>query len=172
MKTFSNEEIAKVFFEVAALYGMRNETFKARAYETVAQGVLSSTRPIIELYRKEGRSGLKRIAGVGEGLAGHLEQLLRTGRLRRYEQLKRQVPVEIAELVSVEGVGPKTVRTLWEELGVRNVADLERAARRHEIRKLYRFGKKSERNILEALSRRRRRDANGTSSRLRPVRMR
>jgi DNA polymerase (family 10) len=151
MKLLSNQEIAHVLFEVATLYEMRNETYKARAYEHVAFGVQSFTRPIIELYGEEGREGLKKVSGVGEGIARHLEQLIKTGHLKRYDQLKKKVPVNISELVSVEGVGPKTVRVLWEQLGIRNVEDLEKAARTHQIRKLPHFGEKSEEKILRGI---------------------
>jgi DNA polymerase (family 10) len=151
MKLLSNQEIAHVLFEVATLYEMRDETYKARAYEHVAFGVQSFNRPVIELYAEEGRNGLKKISGVGEGIARHLEQLIQTGHLKRYDQLKKKVPVNIGELVAVEGVGPKTVRVLWEQLGIRNLEDLEKAARTHQIRKLPHFGEKSEEKILRGI---------------------
>jgi DNA polymerase (family 10) len=152
MKLLSNQEIAQVLFEVATLYEMRDETYKARAYEHVAFGVQSFTRPIIELYREEGREGLKKVSGVGEGIARHLEQLIKTGRLKRYDQLKKKVPVNIGELAAVEGVGPKTIRVLWEKLEVRNLDDLEKAAQEHRIRDLPHFGAKSEEKILKGIA--------------------
>jgi DNA polymerase (family 10) len=75
-----------------------------------------------------------------------------TGRLQYYDALKKKMPVDITGLTAIEGLGPKNVKVLYEALGVETVADLERAARAHEIRKLPRFGPKSEEKILRGIA--------------------
>ncbi len=147
----SNQEIAKILFELAALYDMKGVLFKPAAYEKAAAAIESHAEPVAEVYKKEGIAGLDKIPGVGKGIAGHIEELLKTGHFREYERMKKKMPVDIAELAAVEGVGPAMIRTLWEKLRVRTLRDLERAARQGKIRALARFGKKSEEKILQGI---------------------
>src|SRR5262249_34205637 len=78
--------------------------------------------------------------------------LITTGRCELRERHHAKMPVDIAALTTVEGIGPKAVKILWERLGVRTVADLEAAARAGKIRDLARFGAKCEDRILKALA--------------------
>ena len=102
----SNQDIAKILNEMAAFYEMQNIEFKPRAYEKAAMGVTDLDEEVSERYRQEGFKGLTRIPGVGHGIAEHIEELLKTGRLLKYEALKKKIPVNLSELMSVESVGP------------------------------------------------------------------
>jgi len=146
-----NQEIAKILQEMAILYEMEGVEFKPRAYERAALGVESTGEDIGELYKKGGTGALKKIPGVGEGIAQHLKEFFEKGHFREYERLKKKNPVNITELAAVEGVGPKMVKALWEKLRIRTLADLEKAARAGKIRKLPRFGEKSEQKILKGI---------------------
>jgi len=88
---------------------------------------------------------------VGSGIAEKIEELIKTGRLRYYERLKKKMPVDIDELTAIEGVGPKMVMKLYKHLGIRNLKDLEKAAKIGKIRQLEDFGEKSEQNILQGI---------------------
>ncbi|MBI2640284.1 MAG: DNA polymerase/3'-5' exonuclease PolX [Candidatus Sungbacteria bacterium] len=147
----TNQEIAKVLFEMAALYEMEGVLFKPRAYEKAALGVEALDMEAEEIYKKGGVKSLEEISGVGKGIAYHIEALLKKGSFAEYERLKKKIPVNISELTAVEGVGPKMIKTLWQKLRVRNLADLEKAARVGKVKKLQHFGEKSERKILRGI---------------------
>jgi DNA polymerase (family 10) len=74
-----------------------------------------------------------------------------TGKIKHYEELKKKFPVDINGLISVEGIGPKTVKTLYRELDIKDINDLEKSAKEHKIASLFGFGEKTEKNILESI---------------------
>lgn len=147
----TNKEIVKILYEMAALYEMEDVQFKPRAYEKAALGIEALDEEVKEIYKRGGIKALEEIPGVGRGIAFHLETLLKKGRFPEYERLKKKIPANISELMQIEGVGPKMIKTLWEKLRIRDLADLERAVRAGEIRKLERFGEKSEQKILKGI---------------------
>lgn len=147
----TNNEISKVLYEMSALYEMEGVQFKPRAYEKAALGVEALNKEVKEIYKTGGIKALEEISGVGKGIAFHIERLLKKGSFAEYERLKEKTPVNISELTSVEGVGPKMVKTLWQKLKIRNLADLEKAAAAGKIRKLEHFGEKSEEKILKGI---------------------
>ena len=125
--------------------------FKPRAYEKAALGVEALDKEVKEIYKEGGRDALKKIPGVGEGIAFHIELLLKKGNFPEYQRLKKKTPVNISELSAVEGVGPKMIKILYQKLKVKNLKDLERVARAGKIRKLEHFGQKSEEKILKGI---------------------
>jgi DNA polymerase (family 10) len=151
MKHLSNQRIAKTLYEMAALYEMQGVQFKPRAYEKAALNIESLSEGVADLYKRGGFGALKTIPGVGAGIAKHIEELLTTGHFKEYEALKRTLPVKIVELTAVEGVGPQTIKTLWKELEIKDLDDLEKAAREGKIRTLPGFGERSEQKILKSL---------------------
>jgi DNA polymerase (family 10) len=147
----TNREIAKVLYEMSALYEMEGVQFKPRAYEKAALGIEALDEEVKEIYKRGGIKALEDIPGVGKGIAFHIEELLKSGHFAEYNRLKKKVPVNISELTQIEGVGPKMVKVLWEKLQICNLDDLEKAARAGKIRKLERFGEKSEQKILKGI---------------------
>lgn len=147
----TNLEIAKIFREMAALYEMKEIQFKPRAYERVARSLESLGKSATDIYREGGLSALEKIPGVGRGIALHIEELLKTGKLKIYKKLKKSIPVDLDELLSIEGVGPKTVQILYKKLKIKNISDLESAALSGKIAKLPHFGAQSQEKILKGL---------------------
>ncbi len=147
----TNKELSKILYEMSALYEIEGVEFKPRAYERAALGIEALSEEVKEIYRRGGIKALEEIPGVGRGIAYHIEMLLGRGSFPEYEKLKKKTPVNISELTAVEGVGPKMVKTLWEKLKIRNLADLEKAARAEKIRRLEHFGEKSEQKILKGI---------------------
>ncbi len=146
-----NQELAKVFNQIAILLEMKGIAFKPQAYERVALELEALSEDVFAIYQREGIVGLKRISGVGEGIAKGIEEYLRTGKIRFYEDLKKKMPVNLEELTAVEGIGPKTIKVLYQKLKVKDLQDLERVARAGKIRSLENFGEKSELNILQSI---------------------
>ena len=147
-----NQEIAKIFYEIANYLDMDEVAFKPYAYRRAAMGLESTEEDIEEIYKRGGIKALKEIPGVGEGIAKGIEEYLKTGKIRFLEQYKKHIPINLEELISVEGMGPRKAKILYQKLGIRNLKDLEKAAKSHKIAPLFGFGEKSEKNILEGLA--------------------
>ncbi|MEK6562725.1 MAG: DNA polymerase/3'-5' exonuclease PolX [Candidatus Binatota bacterium] len=146
-----NTELAQIFREVALYLEMKEEPFKPRAYEKVAYSLKALEEPVGEIYRRGGVKALRAIPGVGQAIAEKIEEVIRTGRLRYYEELKKEVPVDVRGLTAIEGIGPKSVKLLYEKLAIKTAADLEKAARAGKIRGLPHFGEKMEQKILKGI---------------------
>ena len=147
----SNAEVAKVLREIGEYLEMQGVAFKPRAYEKAADAVAGSGEQVSEIYEKGGLKTLEEIPGVGASIAEKIEELLKTGRLKYYEELKKKTPVDLGNLVQIEGLGPKNIKKLYENLKIKNLDDLEKAARAGKIRRLESFGEKSEERILKGI---------------------
>ncbi len=146
-----NAEIADLFDRMAALLEIQGANpFRVRAYRNAAQTLDSLPRSVGDMLAEE--EDLSRLPGIGKDLAGKISEFIDTGHFPALEEVEKEVPVGLIDLTRLPGLGPKRVKVLHEELGIRDLADLERAATKHRIRELTGFGAKTERRILEALS--------------------
>ena len=151
MKFTNNQELANIFYEIAYFLEMEGVPFKPYAYEKAAIILENLEEDIKDIYQKRGFKGVKAIPGIGESIAKKIEEYLKTGKVKYYEEFKKRYPVDIEELTSIEGVGPKMVKVLYEELGITNLKELEKAAKQGKIRELPGFGEKTEQNILQGI---------------------
>ncbi len=147
-----NQEIANIFYEIADFLEMEGVQFKPYAYQKAAITLETLEREVGDIYKEGGREALLKIPGIGQSLAEKIEEYLKTGKIKYYEELKKKTPVNMEELVQVEGLGPKKVKVLYQKLGIRNLKDLEKAAKAHKIASLFGFGEKTEKNILEGIA--------------------
>jgi len=147
----SNEHISKILREIAVYLEMQNVPFKPRAYEKAAIAVADLSEDINDMHKKGGIKAIEEIEGIGASIAEKIEEIIKTGHLKYYDQLKKKTPVDVSFLMSVEGLGPKKIKKLYQELKITNVEELERAARGGKIRNLENFGEKTEENILKSL---------------------
>ncbi|MDP7623124.1 MAG: helix-hairpin-helix domain-containing protein, partial [Candidatus Woesearchaeota archaeon] len=144
-----NFEVSELLRNIAQLLEIKNEiVFKIRAYEKAALVIENLEEDITDIWKK-GR--LRDIPGVGEALTEKISEFLDTGKLGYYEELKNEVPVKIEELGKVPGLGPKTIMKLYKELDVKNIKDLERAAKQRKIEKIEGLGIVVEENILKSI---------------------
>jgi len=147
-----NAEVARLFREIAELLELQGANpFRVRAYQTAARTVEELPQSVEELVR-EGRSQLTELPGIGEDLADKIEMIVRTGRLPALRRLERQVPKGLVQLLRLRGLGPQRARALHRALGVRSLAQLEKACRSGRVRELPGFGAKTEANILHELA--------------------
>jgi DNA polymerase (family 10) len=151
MSDLSNHEIAAALREIGERLAMKNIPFKPRAYEKAAEVVDGLDEEIRTVYQKGGRKALEAVPGVGISIANSIEELLATGKIAYLEELRRKTAVDIAGLSRIEGLGPKSIKKLYDALDVRNIDDLERAAKEGKIAKLEGFGAKKEQNILQGI---------------------
>ena len=148
----ANSELAKIFSHSALYLSMQEESsFRSRAYERAALTIEALAEDVKDIYEREGRKGLDAIPGVGKSISEKIEEYLSTGKVSFYDELKKKTPVDIDELTSIEGVGPKMVGDLYKHLKIKNLKDLEKAAKAGKIQKLENFGEKTEQNILQGL---------------------
>jgi len=144
-----NAHVARILYEVADLLELDGVAFKPRAYRRAAQSIEGLATPIEALVE----SGEHReIPGVGEAIAEKIAEIVETDRLRYHDELKSRLPIDLYALTRIEGVGPKTAKRLYDELGIRDRVDLERAARDGQIRAVKGLGARTEEKILRGLA--------------------
>lgn len=147
----TNRAVARILYEIGEYLEMQDVPFKPRAYQKAAGVIEGLEEELSEVYKRDGLKALESIPGVGLSIAEKIEELIKTGHLKYYEGLKRKTPVDLEALRKIEGLGPKSIKKLHQKLGVKNLADLERAARGGKIGELEGFGKKSEENVLKGI---------------------
>jgi DNA polymerase (family X) len=143
-----NLKIAKIFLEMAEFYTMKNDRFRPRAYEKAARLIEGMEEDLKDIYENGGVKFLTQVPGIGQGLAEHIEEYIQTGKIKVFERLKKDAPIDLESFSAISGVGPKMLMALYENLKIKNIHDLEKAARAGKIRTLPRFGEKTEENIL------------------------
>ncbi len=143
-----NDEVAARLAEFADLLEADGVEYKPNVYRRAADNIRDHTEPIQELAA-EGADAVETIDGVGDAISGKVVEYIETGELEELESLREDLPVDIVALTRVEGVGPKTVGTLYEALGIETLDDLAAAAEAGRIQEVKGFGAKTEQNIRE-----------------------
>lgn len=147
----TNADVARVFREVADVLEVEGaNAFRVRAYRNAARTVEDLGEHIEDLVAHDGKR-LTGLPGIGKDLAGKIEEIVRTGNLDALRQLERHAPRGAVELMRVPGLGPRRARILCEQLGVRTLPGLARAARAGRIRRLRGFGARTEAKLLQEL---------------------
>jgi DNA polymerase (family 10) len=145
-----NDEVATRLEEFADLLEADGVEYKPRAYRRAAENIRDHPEPIEELAT-EGADAVAEIDQVGDAISSKVVEYIETGEIAELEELRDQLPVEMDALTRVEGVGPKTVRKLYDALEITDLDELESAARAGEIQSISGFGKKTEQNILSGI---------------------
>jgi len=152
-----NTAVAKVFQDIADLLELKGEiAFKIRAYQKAARAIEHHPREL-KFMIEEGED-LRSIPGVGEAIAKKATELVTTGKLGYYENLKAEFPEGITNLLAIPGIGPKTANRLSSELGIVSVDDLEQAINSGRVATLFRLGDKTADNFLQQIQALRRKD--------------
>jgi DNA polymerase (family 10) len=138
---------------IATLLELKGENpFKVRAYLNGARAIEALNEPLGKVVG-EGRLG--EIKGIGEALQKKIGELVATGRLAYYEELKAATPPGLIAMLEVPGLGPKKVKALHDKLNLRTVEELEQACKEGKVAGLEGFGEKTQANIREGIERRR-----------------
>jgi len=145
-----NREVAKVLRETAQLLEIDGAQIgRYRSYEKVAELLDALGEPISELAQDPEK--LMELPGIGERMAEHIGEILKTGDYTLRKRLLKKYPHTLLELLTLQSLGPKKVALLWRKFKAGTVADVERLAREGKLRELEGFGEKSEENILKAV---------------------
>ncbi|TKX57334.1 DNA polymerase/3'-5' exonuclease PolX [Halorubrum sp. SS7] len=143
-----NDEVATRLEEFADLLEATGVEYKPTAYRRAAENVRDHPAPI-EGLAAEGEDAVAEIDRVGDAIAAKIVEYVETGEIEELTELREELPVDMAGLTAVEGVGPKTVGSLYDALGISDLDELEAAAEAGEIQEVSGFGAKTEENILE-----------------------
>jgi DNA polymerase (family X) len=146
-----NFDIAKIFYEIADMLDIKGVQWEPRAYRKGAQTLENLSKDIEEVYEKGGIKELKKIQSIGDALAKKIESYIKTGKIQKYEDLKKSFPEHFNELIQIQGMGPKKALLLREKLGIKTVKDLEKAIKQHKLANLKNLGEKTEKNIAQGI---------------------
>src|SRR6056297_1188827 len=147
-----NRDIAEIFNHIADLLELKGDNeFRIRSYRNAARTVESMSRNVADMV-DEGED-LSSLQGIGKDLAGKIEKIVRIEKIDLLEKLKEQVPEELTGLLEIGGLGPKKLKKIYDELGVKNLEDLQQAIDAHKISELEGFGKKTEETIQKEIKR-------------------
>ncbi len=149
----NKDQVAQILVEIGTLLELKGENpFKTRAYLNVARTLESLSEPIEKMV---GENRLGEIKGIGDALQKKITELVSTGRLEYYEELKASLPAGLLVMLTVPGLGPKKVKALYEKLGITNLDELETACKEGKIAALDGFGEKTQQKIIEGIQFRR-----------------
>lgn len=147
------EQVAEILLEIGTLLELQGENpFKTRAYQNAARTLESVSEPLANLVAEK---RLGKIKGIGAALEQKITELVETGKLAYYDQLKASIPPGLIDMLEISGLGPKKIRALNQKLGVDSVEKLEAACRKGDVAQLDGFGEKTQANLLEGIERRR-----------------
>jgi DNA polymerase (family 10) len=148
-----NAALARLLFEIADLLEIRGDNpFKIRAYRSAGELVIADPRRVADLDD----GALRELPGIGKDLAQRIREFVTTGDSPFRQEVAASFPPTLLELLRLQGVGPKTVKRLYEELGVASLDALEAAARSGRVRAMKGMGGRKEALILKAIEERRR----------------
>src|SRR2546421_3998342 len=144
-------QIANILEEVAVLLTLKegSNPFEPRAYENAARAISAFDGDIEQLAR-EGK--LKGVPGLGPTIIKRVEELVNTGHLAFYDELRASTPPIKLEMMRIPGVGPKKINAIYNQLHVNSIAELEQACHEDKVAHLPGFGKKTQDNILQGIA--------------------
>lgn len=143
-------KVGQVLEEIAQILELQNENiFKVRAYQNAARIMESVDKDLAALIQEK---RLQELPGIGSGIAEKIVELVTTGRLRYYEDLKKKVPPGLLTMLKIPSLGPKKTKILWDKLGIKSIEALEKACRTGRLLKLKGFGQITQDKILQGIS--------------------
>jgi DNA polymerase (family 10) len=144
----SNAEAAEIFRGIADLLDVMGERFKPEAYRRAARSIETLTEDLAGVAT---RNELRSIPGVGDAIEEKLREYLATGKVAYYDRLQQEVPPGVVELLRVPGLGPKTARRFWVELGIDGPGELLAALEAGRLSGVKGFGEKKLAQIRSAV---------------------
>jgi DNA polymerase (family 10) len=131
--------------------GGKNSQFRTRAYYRAADTIESMPESVSALYDSGGIGRLLEIPSIGNAIALKVEEFIKSGRISQLEEMKMTIPVQVGELAGIEGIGPKTIKVLYEKLAIKNLAELEKAAAGGQLKSVPGFTEKKVKEILKRI---------------------
>src|SRR5471030_2664205 len=146
-------KVAEILVEIGTLLELKGENpFKTRAYANAARTLEGLGEPLDKLVAEK---RLGEIKGIGEALEQKITELVETGKLKYYDELKASIAPGLIEMLEISGLGPKKIQAMNKQLGIDSIEKLEAACKAGKVAELDGFGEKTQTNILEGIERRR-----------------
>ena len=152
-----NANIASILRDIAFLLEMEEEednsniVFKIRSYKRASDVIANLSSNVEEVYATHGLKGLMQIPSVGKAIALKIEEYLTTGKIQYLDELKSKTDIDIDGFYGLEGIGPKTIKIVYDKLGIRDLSGLEKAASEGKLRSIRGFSEKKEEIILKKI---------------------
>jgi DNA polymerase (family 10) len=147
------DKVAEILVEIGVLLELKGENpFKTRAYANAARTLEGLSEPLAKLVAEK---RLGEIKGIGEALEQKITELVETGKLKYYDELKASIPPGLIAMLEISGLGPKKIQALNKKLGIDSIEKLEAACQAGKVAELDGFGEKTQANILEGIERQR-----------------
>ena len=147
-----NRGIARLLYETADLMEIAGEDpFRIRSYRNAAGVIESYPEQAAAILNDAGRK-ITDIPGIGKGIATVLQEIEERGSFERRDQLLEKYPPTALELLKIQGLGPKSIRTLWEHYRISTIDGLEIMCREQKLRELPRMGAKLEEKVLRSIA--------------------
>jgi DNA polymerase (family 10) len=149
----TKDKIAEILTDIATLLELKGENpFKSRAYVNAARAIETATEPLENIFCPDSKARLK---GIGDSIHEKICEMLQTGKLDYYEELRNSIPPGLVALLNIPGLGPKKVKALHDKLGIETVEQLETACQEGKVAKLDGFGEKTQARICQGINFRR-----------------
>jgi len=146
------DRVGEILVEIGTLLELKGENpFKTRAYSNAARAIEALAEPLTKIVAED---RLGEIKGVGEGIARKIKELVETGKLGYYDELKASMPPGLMAMLEIPGLGPKKIQALNKKLGIDSVESLEQACKDGKVATLDGFGEKTQTNLLEGIQQR------------------
>ncbi len=152
-----NANIVSILRHIAFLLEMEdgednsNIVFKIRSYKRASDVIANLSSNLEKIYKEQGLKGLMQIPSIGKAIALKIEEYLTTGKIRYLDELKSKTDIDIDGFYGLEGIGPRTIKTIYDNLGIRDVSGLEKAALEGKLSNIRGFSEKKEEMILKKI---------------------
>jgi len=152
----TNQQIANLFKNVAASYAILDDKkyrFQIIAYNKAADAIIAQTSEVKDLVAE---NNLELLPGIGKSIKSHLEELVKTGSVKHFRRIMKQIPKPVFPLLEIPKLGPKTAYKLVKAFGLKNpntvIEDIAHLAKNKKIQTLEGFGEKSQEDILQTIT--------------------
>jgi DNA polymerase (family X) len=146
----TNGDLARIFHEIGDMLEVKGElVFKTVAYHRAADAIGRSPVDLVAAYRS---GNPPKVPGVGQAISDKITELVTTGRMGFHEKLREEVPPSLVGLLAIPGLGPKSVRLVYQELGIETIEDLRQAAEAGTLRTLKGISARTEELILGGIA--------------------
>lgn len=143
-----NQELASIFEDLADMEEIEGNRWESIAYRKAALSISTLSEDIKEIYK---RGELQDVDGVGKSIAAKIIQYIETGKIAKYEEMKKKYPIDFTTLRKIHGLGAKRIVALHKALGIQDLNDLKRAIDENQVSKIPGFGEKSQEAIEKAI---------------------
>jgi DNA polymerase (family 10) len=144
-----NHQIADFFSLLAKLLDIHGEnSFKSKSYASAAFAIEKIPTPLRTLSNEQIASS----KGIGFSSAQKIQEILETGKLKALDQIISETPQGIIEMLRIKGIGPKKINTIWKEMEIETIGELEYACIENRLKRFKGFGEKTQQNVLDSIA--------------------